>query len=59
MRAPPFLPSFEPWILAQARGHYKEEGLNVKFQTARGGVDVAKQVGGATPLSVAALATPH
>ena len=45
MRAPPFLPSFEPWILAQARGHYKEEGLNVKFQTARGGVDVAKQVG--------------
>ena len=43
--APPFLPAFGPWMLAQARGYYAAEGLNVKFQTARGGVDVAKQVG--------------
>jgi len=43
--APAFLPAFGPWMLAQARGYYKAEGLKVKFQTARGGVDVAKQVG--------------
>jgi NitT/TauT family transport system substrate-binding protein len=43
--APSFLPAFAPWILAQANGYYKAEGLNVKFQTARGGVDVAKQIG--------------
>ena len=43
--APAFLPAFGPWMLAQARGYYKAEGLTVKFQTARGGVDVAKQVG--------------
>ena len=43
--APPFLPAFGPWMLAQAKGYYRSEGLNVKFQTARGGVDVAKQVG--------------
>ena len=43
--APPFLPAFAPWMLAKARGYYKSEGLNVKFQMARGGVDVAKQVG--------------
>ena len=34
--APPFLPAFGPWMLAQARGYYKAEGLKVKFQTARG-----------------------
>jgi NitT/TauT family transport system substrate-binding protein len=43
--APGFLPAFAPWMLAQARGYYKAEGLDVIFQTARGGVDVAKQVG--------------
>jgi NitT/TauT family transport system substrate-binding protein len=43
--APPFLPAFGPWMLAQAKGYYRAEGLNVTFQTARGGVDVAKQVG--------------
>jgi len=43
--APAFLPAFGPWMLAKARGYYKAEGLNVKFQPARGGVDVAKQVG--------------
>ncbi|MBT7954335.1 MAG: ABC transporter substrate-binding protein [Rhodospirillaceae bacterium] len=43
--APGFLPAFAPWMLALGNGYYKAEGLNVKFQTARGGVDVAKQVG--------------
>ena len=43
--APGFLPAFSPWMLAKHMGYYKEEGLEVTFQTARGGVDVAKQVG--------------
>ena len=43
--APGTLPAFGPWMLAQAKGYYKAEGLDVKFVTARGGVDVAKQVG--------------
>ena len=43
--APAFLPAFGPWMLAKARGYYADEGLDVTFQTAKGGVDVAKQVG--------------
>lgn len=43
--APAFLPAFGPWMIAQAKGYYKAEGLDVSFQRARGGVDVAKQVG--------------
>ena len=43
--APNVLPAFGPWMLAQAKGYYKAEGLDVKFVTGRGGVDVAKQVG--------------
>lgn len=43
--APGTLPAFGPWMVAQAKGYYKAEGLDVKFVTARGGVDVAKQVG--------------
>lgn len=43
--APPFLPAFGPWMVAQARGYYEAEGLEVEFQAAKGGVDVAKQVG--------------
>ena len=39
------LPAFAPWMLAQAKGYYKAEGLDVKFVAGRGGVDVAKQVG--------------
>ena len=39
------LPAFGPWVLAQAKGYYKAEGLDVKFVAGRGGVDVAKQVG--------------
>jgi NitT/TauT family transport system substrate-binding protein len=43
--APGTLPAFGPWMLAQAKGYYKAEGLDVKFVTGRGGVDVAKQIG--------------
>jgi NitT/TauT family transport system substrate-binding protein len=43
--APSLLPAFGPWMIAQAKGYYQQEGLNVKFVTARGGVDVAKQIG--------------
>jgi NitT/TauT family transport system substrate-binding protein len=43
--APGTLPAFGPWMLAQAKGYYKAEGLDVKFVAGRGGVDVAKQVG--------------
>ncbi len=43
--APAFLPAFGPWMLAKGKGYYAAEGLDVEFQTARGGVDVAKQVG--------------
>lgn len=43
--APANLPAFGPWMVAQAKGYYKAEGLDVKFVSARGGVDVAKQIG--------------
>ena len=43
--APGTLPAFGPWMVAQAKGYYKAEGLDVKFVSARGGVDVAKQIG--------------
>jgi len=43
--APASLPAFGPWMLAKQRGYFAAEGLNVTFQVARGGVDVAKQVG--------------
>jgi NitT/TauT family transport system substrate-binding protein len=43
--APSFLPAFIPWVLAQQRGYYAQEGLKVTFQVGKGGVDVAKQVG--------------
>ena len=36
---------FAGYYVAQAKGYYKAEGLDVKFVTGRGGVDVAKQVG--------------
>ena len=66
--APAFLPAFGPWMLAMGKGYYAEEGLDVEFVTARGGVDVAKQVGagnavigggiGDTPLIVRANGIP-
>ena len=43
--APAFLPAFAPWMLAKHKGYYAAEGLDVTFQRAKGGVDVAKQVG--------------
>lgn len=43
--APGTLPAFGPWMVADAKGYYAQEGLKVNFVTARGGVDVAKQLG--------------
>ena len=43
--APATLPAFGPWMMAQAKGYYAQEGLKVSFVSGRGGVDVAKQVG--------------
>jgi NitT/TauT family transport system substrate-binding protein len=43
--APEARPAFGPWMVARQRGYYAHEGLDVQFQTAAGGVDVAKQVG--------------
>src|SRR5712691_1887969 len=49
--APPSLPAFGPIRLAKGKGYFAESGLEVKFAVARGGVDVAKQVGaGNAPL---------
>jgi NitT/TauT family transport system substrate-binding protein len=57
--APAFLPAFGPWMLAQARGYYTKEGLKVNFVVAKGGVDVAKQVGvGNAPIGGAIGDTP-
>jgi NitT/TauT family transport system substrate-binding protein len=39
------LPAFAPFMLAQHKGYYKAEGLEVEFQIGKGGTDVAKQVG--------------
>jgi NitT/TauT family transport system substrate-binding protein len=43
--APPTLPAFGPIQLAKGKGYFSAEGLEVNFAVARGGVDVAKQVG--------------
>jgi len=43
--APPILPAFGPLQLAKYRGYFKAAGLDVTFAKAKGGVDVAKQVG--------------
>ena len=49
--APPILPAFGPIQLAKGKGYFSEAGLDVNFEVARGGVDVAKQVGaGNAPL---------
>ena len=39
------LPAFAPFMLAQHKGLYRSEGLEVEFQTGKGGTDVAKQLG--------------
>lgn len=57
--APAFLPAFAPWMLAQQRGYYAQEGLKVIFVTAKGGVDAAVQVGaGNAPVGGALGDTP-
>jgi NitT/TauT family transport system substrate-binding protein len=57
--APPFLASFIPWVLAQSRGYFAKEGLKVNYQVAKGGVDVAVQVGaGNAPIGGAIGDTP-
>ncbi len=57
--APPTLPAFGPWVLAQQRGYYARENLKVNFIVAKGGVDVAKQVGvGNAPIGGAIGDTP-
>ena len=49
--APPILPAFGPIHIARGKGYYKAEGLEIVPQRAKGGVDVAKQVGvGNAPL---------
>ena len=57
--APPSLPAFAPWVLAKHLGYYKDAGFDVEFVVARGGVDVAKQVGvGNAPIGGAIGDTP-
>lgn len=57
--APPSLPAFAPWVLAKHLGYYNEAGYDVEFVVARGGVDVAKQVGvGNAPIGGAIGDTP-
>lgn len=66
--APPNLPAFAPWVLAQHKGYYADENLKVTFIAAKGGVDVAKQIGagnaiiggaiGDTPIIVRANGIP-
>lgn len=43
--APAFLPAFMPFHVANKRGYYTKNNVEVAFQTGRGGADVAKQVG--------------
>ncbi|HEY7245327.1 MAG TPA: ABC transporter substrate-binding protein [Xanthobacteraceae bacterium] len=57
--APPSLPAFAPWVLAKHLGYYREAGYDVDFVVARGGVDVAKQIGvGNAPIGGAIGDTP-
>ena len=66
--APPTLPAFAPWMLAQQNGYYADENLKVTFLAGKGGVDVATQIGagnaviggaiGDTPIIVRANGVP-
>ena len=66
--APPNTLAFAPWMVAQQKGYYAAENLKVTFVAARGGVDVAKQIGsgnaviggaiGDTPIIVRANGVP-
>ncbi|MDR6713133.1 NitT/TauT family transport system substrate-binding protein [Pseudomonas hunanensis] len=48
--APPSLPAFAPWIIAKQKGYYQAENLDLTFIAAKGGVDVAKQIGAGNAL---------
>lgn len=48
--APPNSPAFAPWIIAQQKGYYSAQNLNMTFIAAKGGVDVAKQIGAGNAL---------
>ncbi len=37
--------AFAPWLVAQQRGYYAQEGLKLNFLSGRGGIDAAKQIG--------------
>jgi NitT/TauT family transport system substrate-binding protein len=66
--APPVLPAFAPWMIAQQNGYYADENIKVSFVAGKGGVDVAKQIGagnaviggaiGDTPIIVRANGIP-
>ncbi|MEB6591735.1 MULTISPECIES: ABC transporter substrate-binding protein [Pseudomonas] len=66
--APPSSPAFAPWIIAKEKGYYSDRELDVTFIAAKGGVDVAKQIGagnamvggaiGDTPIIVRANGIP-
>lgn len=66
--APPNTPAFAPWMIAQQKGYYADENLKINFVAAKGGVDVAKQIGagnaiiggaiGDTPIIVRANGVP-
>ncbi|MGH8483228.1 MAG: ABC transporter substrate-binding protein, partial [Pseudomonas sp.] len=43
--APPNSPAFAPWIIAKEKGYYSARDLDLTFIAAKGGVDVAKQIG--------------
>lgn len=43
--APQFLVAFAPMNLADSRGYFADEGVEVEFITVRGGAEVATQVG--------------
>ncbi|MGE8390822.1 MAG: ABC transporter substrate-binding protein, partial [Pseudomonas sp.] len=48
--APPSLPAFAPWIIAKEKGYYQAQNLDLTFIAAKGGVDVAKQIGAGNAL---------
>ncbi|WP_226506232.1 ABC transporter substrate-binding protein [Pseudomonas sp. MWU16-30317] len=48
--APPNSAAFAPWIIAKEKGYYASKDLNVTFIAAKGGVDVAKQIGAGNAL---------
>ncbi|NBA94462.1 ABC transporter substrate-binding protein [Pseudomonas sp. R5(2019)] len=66
--APPNSPAFAPWVIAKEKGYYTQKDLNLTFIAAKGGVDVAKQIGagnamiggaiGDTPIVVRANGIP-